>query len=38
MRDLFELVDQLKFHSSEWKEFLVSKKTLNYTQKVRLRT
>ncbi len=26
MRDLFELVDQLKFHSSEWKEFLVSKK------------
>ena len=26
MKDLFELVDQLKFHSSEWKEFLVSKK------------
>tara|TARA_B100000902_G_scaffold388046_1_gene433054 strand:+ start:3698 stop:6235 length:2538 start_codon:yes stop_codon:yes gene_type:complete len=26
MRDLFELVDQLKFHSSEWREFLVSKK------------
>ncbi len=26
MKDLFELVDQLKFHSSEWKEFLISKK------------
>lgn len=26
MKDLYELVDQLKFHSSEWKEFLISKK------------
>ena len=33
MKDLYELVDQLKFHSSEWKEFLISKKNFELYSK-----
>ena len=36
MKNLFELIDQLRFHSSEWKEFLISRKNFELYAKSKI--